>query len=299
MKITAIIVTYNRKDLLLRCLNAIQNQTYKPSYIYIIDNASTDGTECLVKNYSSIENIRYEKLDNNTGGAGGFYYGMKKAFEDEDIEGFWVMDDDGVPDKYCLEKMLMYIDEFAFISPMVLNIDNPNEMSFNTLKLHNYDDIKKAYPNGLIKGHANPFNGVLFRRDLVKKIGFPMKEMFIWGDENEYEARTRANGYIPVTVTDAIHFHPKDRLVLYPDFLGKKCIVYVESELKRYCKYRNFVYVLKKYKSWYNIALFVFRYSFFFVISRKFDSKGLFFFYRAVIDGIKNDFSKHKYFLGC
>ena len=291
-KVIAVVVTYNRKECLKKCIESLRIQTYKNFDILIVNNGSTDGTDIYLDSLNDIKTIHQENL----GGAGGFYSGMKYGY-DKGYEWVWLMDDDGIPDKSCLENMLRYQKEYAFISPIVLNKDNPSEMSFGTLKVHDYNNIKETYPRGVIVGHANPFNGVLFRRDLVKDIGFPMKDMFIWGDENEYEARAVASGYIPVTVINAIHYHPKDRLVLYPDFLGKNCIVYVESKLKRYCKYRNFAYVLKTYKSWYNVALFIFRYSFYFVISRKFDVRGLLFFYGAVIDGINNNFTKHNKYL--
>ena len=291
-KVIAVVVTYNRKECLKKCIESLRIQTYKNFDILIVNNGSTDGTDIYLDSLNDIQTIHQE----NVGGAGGFYSGMKYGY-DKGYEWVWLMDDDGIPDKSCLENMLRYQKEYAFISPIVLNKDNPSEMSFGTLKVHDYNNIKETYPRGVIVGHANPFNGVLFRRDLVKEIGFPMKDMFIWGDENEYEARAVASGYIPVTVINAIHYHPKDRLVLYPDFLGKNCIVYVESKLKRYCKYRNFAYVLKTYKSWYNVALFIFRYSFYFVISRKFDVRGLLFFYGAVIDGINNNFTKHNKYL--
>ena len=291
-KVIAVVVTYNRKECLKKCIESLRIQTYKNFDILIVNNGSTDGTDIYLDSQNDIKTIHQE----NVGGAGGFYSGMKYGY-DKGYEWVWLMDDDGIPDKSCLENMLRYQKEYAFISPIVLNKDNPSEMSFGTLKVHDYNNIKETYPRGVIVGHANPFNGVLFRRDLVKDIGFPMKDMFIWGDENEYEARAVASGYIPVTVINAIHYHPKDRLVLYPDFLGKNCIVYVESKLKRYCKYRNFAYVLKTYKSWYNVALFIFRYSFYLVISRKFDVRGLLFFYGAVIDGINNNFTKHNKYL--
>ena len=51
-RIAAVVVTYNRKDLLLECLNCLQAQNYSTAAqaaettldILIIDNASTDGT---------------------------------------------------------------------------------------------------------------------------------------------------------------------------------------------------------------------------------------------------------------
>lgn len=298
MNISVIIVTYNRKELLKKCLTAVLSQSIKIYNIYVIDNASTDGTDSIINEFVLIhKNVKYVRLNSNTGGAGGFYSGIKLAFEDKKNDVFWVMDDDGIPNKDCLEMMLKYIHSYAFISPLVLNIDNKTEMAFSTLKLSKLDEIRNKYPTGIIRGHANPFNGVLFRRDLIQKIGFPIKDMFIWGDENEYEARINANGYEYVTVIDAIHYHPKDRLVLYPDFMNKKCIVYVESELKRYCKYRNFAYVLYKYKHWYNVALYIFRYIYFYLINRKFDTKGLLLFYKAVKDGLNNNFENHKKYL--
>ena len=42
--ICAVVVTFNRKVLLLNCLNALKAQTHPLSHIVVIDNASTDGT---------------------------------------------------------------------------------------------------------------------------------------------------------------------------------------------------------------------------------------------------------------
>ena len=49
LKIACVIVTYNRKQLLKRCLDAVVAQIFKPSVVYITDNASTDGTIDSVK----------------------------------------------------------------------------------------------------------------------------------------------------------------------------------------------------------------------------------------------------------
>lgn len=300
MKISAIIVTFNREKLLKNCIEAVSGQSLKPNRIIIVDNASTDGTERYIKELlPTRKDIRYVKLQYNTGGAGGFYHGMKTAYEEDKYDAFWMMDDDGVPDCYCLENLVRFLDKFAFISPLVVDVDAPQKMAFGTLKEHNVEKIKQLYPNGIIECHANPFNGVIFRRDLVEKIGYPKQEMFIWGDENEYEARIIKYGYKYATIINAIHYHPKDRLVLLPDFLGKKSIIYVDSELKRYCKYRNFAYVLYKYKHWYNVIIYILRYTFFFLVNRKVDIKGLSFFYKAVKDGLNNNFENHKKYIQC
>jgi len=47
-KICEVLVTYNRKDLLVECLNALKNQIYPLDGICLIDNRSTDGTQELL-----------------------------------------------------------------------------------------------------------------------------------------------------------------------------------------------------------------------------------------------------------
>lgn len=44
MKISCVIVTYNRVELLKENLAAIMSQTYKPDHIYVVNNHSTDNT---------------------------------------------------------------------------------------------------------------------------------------------------------------------------------------------------------------------------------------------------------------
>ena len=50
-KCVDIVVTYNRKQLLEENINALLNQTYQNHDIMVIDNASTDHTDEMLKNY--------------------------------------------------------------------------------------------------------------------------------------------------------------------------------------------------------------------------------------------------------
>jgi len=44
-KVIAVVVTYNRKELLKECINALLQQDYDNCDILVVDNASTDGTK--------------------------------------------------------------------------------------------------------------------------------------------------------------------------------------------------------------------------------------------------------------
>lgn len=246
-KIACVVVTYNRKQLLKRCLDALSYQTLSPSVVYIVDNASTDGTQDSVKEWGYYEcnrnGIAFKYILNpkNEGGAGGFYIGIKTAFE-SGADGIWVMDDDGQPEINCLEKLAGYLGTKDYIAPIVLSDDDHQSCSFapNYEKKEEYVNLKGEH-DGVIDNWASPFNGILYSRRLVEKIGYPKKEMFIWGDEQNYHLRAVGAGMEPVTVVAAIHYHPLDRQekVNYNGYL----LTIANSDWKQYCYLRN---------SWYN-----------------------------------------------
>ena len=68
MQLSVIIPTYNRKNSLIKCLDALFNQTYSKSNfeIIIIDDGSTDGTEEVVKSVinDSLCKLKYLKQEN-------------------------------------------------------------------------------------------------------------------------------------------------------------------------------------------------------------------------------------------
>jgi|YelNatPaOPRAMG01_1025707.scaffolds.fasta_scaffold60829_1 rhamnopyranosyl-N-acetylglucosaminyl-diphospho-decaprenol beta-1,3/1,4-galactofuranosyltransferase len=102
--VAAVVVTYNRKDLLRQCLDGILRQTRPVDAIYVVDNASTDGTgQMIAAEYA--DRVIYERLPENTGGAGGFHHGMKRPYEDGH-DWIWVIDDDVVHDPDCLKALL-------------------------------------------------------------------------------------------------------------------------------------------------------------------------------------------------
>jgi hypothetical protein len=48
-RIVAVVVAYNRRELLLEVLQALAHQTLAPDVVVVVDNASTDGTSDAVR----------------------------------------------------------------------------------------------------------------------------------------------------------------------------------------------------------------------------------------------------------
>ena len=250
MNIACVVVTYNRKHLLKRCVEAVAKQSFKPTCVYILDNASTDGTMDAVKEWGfyNTENdgIKYSYILNakNEGGAGGFYHGMKYAMEDGDFDALWVMDDDGEPDKDCLKNLVAHLGAHDYIAPIVLSDEDRYTCSF--VPDTDYEEFcKRADKDGVVKDWASPFNGILYSAKLIRKIGYPKKEMFIWGDEINYHLRAKNAGSLPATIVNAIHYHPLSRgeVLCNEQTLGVHLFL-VKDEWKLYCAIRNRVYNL-------------------------------------------------------
>ena len=75
--ITAVVVTYNRKELLVRCIEHLRRQSVKLDSIIVVNNGSTDGTKEWLDNQADLAVIHQE----NVGGSGGFYRGIEHAYE--------------------------------------------------------------------------------------------------------------------------------------------------------------------------------------------------------------------------
>lgn len=295
-KIAAIVVTYNRLELLKNCLVSIEQQTRKPDALFIVDNASSDGTNDFLKEYKTTYPVHIVTLKENMGGAGGFHSGLKEAYETNLFDAFWIMDDDGIPDKDCLNNLELHLDKMSFVAPLVLSIENKEDLAFPYLKQTTYREVIDSYPEGIIHKYANPFNGILLSKILVKKIGYPKEDMFIWGDEVEYLCRAIKNKFIPHTITKAIHYHPKDRLKKKAFINGNHSIIFTDSKLRNYCKYRNTTYVCKKYGKTGSSIKYLFKYLVFFLL-QKLDIKNTILFTRAFIDGYSENFTRHNKYM--
>lgn len=89
--VSVIIPTYNRVALLPRSINSVLAQTFKNFELIIVDDASTDATESIVREFDD-PRIRYFRHENNSGGSAARNTGIAAArgeliaFQDSDDE---------------------------------------------------------------------------------------------------------------------------------------------------------------------------------------------------------------------
>ena len=253
-RVCVVIVTYNRKDLLRECLNAVLAQTRPPDHVLVVDNASTDGTsEMLKEEFPHVEVLR---LPENQGSAGGYHEGMRRAYE-MGFDWLWIMDDDGLPERGALQRLMSNAPELEFKGCLVLAKGEKDRLAFGVpvpgkAELeHDFNNVLNAYPEGIIEGYVNLFNGCLLHRRVISKIGFPLKELFIWGDEAEYFLRSKRCGIKMATLIEARFWHPEDRqarkTLRFFSFVVN--LRYVEDDSRFYLILRNNVYYNAAYFS--------------------------------------------------
>lgn len=249
-KICALIVTYNRSQLLCRCISHLLMQDY-PFDIFIYDNHSSENTLDVLKEEKLIrDNVTYFYADSNTGGSGGFHNGMKMLIG-KGYDALWLMDDDGYPiNSNTLSAIISKWNDLGcpdglFNSLVVCNEDTLS-LTFSLDREYDGKLMIKRANDGLLEDLVSPFNGTFVTAGVVKKIGYPIKEFFVYGDETEYTLRLKKAGFKEYTVVNSLYFHPQ-RVIKTKSILGFKIACGAEPLWKDYCSARNTMYYYKMY----------------------------------------------------
>lgn len=259
-KICAVVVTYNRKDLLQECLDALLGQTYLLDSIIIVDNASNDWTfEMLKENYLSNSIFDYFNTWENIWWAWGFHEWMKRAHE-KGFDWFWIMDDDWIPKKDALEKIL-YSDIFnkqkEKISCMCSSVYLPNdEILFshrnimkswyklkNIYNFNNYTSVDfEQYSKKNFQVDNASFVWILIK-NLVNQIWLPDKKLFIWTDDTDYTIKLR-KVWLIYCIPESKFIH-KEKIVVYDKAYWLFKIIPLNEYWKRLYMLRNLIYLLR------------------------------------------------------
>jgi rhamnopyranosyl-N-acetylglucosaminyl-diphospho-decaprenol beta-1,3/1,4-galactofuranosyltransferase len=232
--VCAVVVTFNRKALLRRCLMGLLQQTRPVDQVLVVDNASTDGTAAMVaREFGAHGHIAYVDLGANLGGGGGFHHGARRAFVDGH-DWVWLMDDDCLATPDCLDALVRGArDRRNVYSPIILSIENKQTVLWG---------IKAACHSGNQVTATLPFNGFMVHRDTLEAIGLPEKRFFIYGDDTEFNMRARASGRQVVLVTDSVMYHPHKN-----NYRGLKVYKMFRNRLWVYYKLRNAILIYRRY----------------------------------------------------
>ena len=204
-KVAIVVVTYKRQELLETMFASILKSSIAPWRVVVVDNEHSDQTRDMVKVLGdkmtaqwgktiadasgNQERAVYAPQQENLGGAGGFSAGVRKAYE-LGAQWFWVMDDDVAIEPDGLKMLAKWMPRHDVIQGSRYDYDGgPFYWQYQFL-------VPLGIPNPIAPaafGRAGYrvmntmcFEGGLFKRSVVERIGFPDPRFFIYWDDTIY-----------------------------------------------------------------------------------------------------------------
>lgn len=211
--ISVVIINYNGKKWLKKCLNSLTKQTYKNFEIIFVDNASKDKSVSYVRaNFPKIKIIINKK---NYGFAKGNNIGVKKAKGEYIV----LLNNDTYVEKDYLENFIKAFDEIphlAVAQSKIVLMDNPKRIdacgSFwtNSTFLYHYGFGKdaalakynNAYPIFTVKGAS-----MIIKKSIIDTIGLFDDDFWCYYEETDFCHRAWIAGYECWYYPGALAYH--------------------------------------------------------------------------------------------
>ncbi len=212
VSVAGVVVTFNRLEKLKTVIASIEAQTHPVETLFVIDNASTDGTAEYLASLETSVPLEVVSMATNSGGAGGFSEGMLRGYA-SGADHVWIMDDDCYPKPEALASLIAGFDgavsELGGDVPFACSV-----VEFTDGSICEMNNPVPTWDWGrlLVKGQNNvmvtacSFVSVLIPRWAIAEYGLPYSEYFIWFDDREYTLRLTAR--CPgVQVMDSVVVH--------------------------------------------------------------------------------------------
>lgn len=297
--VCAVTPTYNCRGPLSQLLEVLLRQTRPVDEIIVVDNASTDGTEEMIKEKFS-EKVNYVRLAENIGGSGGFNVGMKLGCE-HGHDWIWCLDSDALPSELTLEDLLRaesmsgstaVAKTCVFRDPVTHETITGGGLWHFRSRKENAEVMDNLARQGVASVDMAALTCLLIKAEALKKAGFLNPDFFIYGDDVLLSVRLGRLGEILMVGTTVLHHYALGRR---SSRRGLPRIVR-EDYWRMYYSFRNSIVVEREaFGFWRALTRSVWRYGRSLLVILMFDdNKG----YRAGVlskalcDGLRNRLGK-------
>lgn len=229
MSVAVVVVSFNRKALLRKCLSAINSQQPAADEVIVIDNGSTDGSPDVIRN--EYPEVTLFETGANLGGAGGFAWGVEIAIA-KGHDWAWLMDDDAEPAPDSLAP-LVQVAETPGLNPGLVTslisgprgsgVDYPPQLEIDPRTSHQL----RAKELGCIAIRQATFVGVLINLHFGRTMPLPCRDFFIWMDDLDYTRRLTNRG-IGLLVPSSVIYHP---VKTSTEDMGKRLFYFIRNGL--------------------------------------------------------------------
>jgi glycosyltransferase involved in cell wall biosynthesis len=198
---SVIIPNYNHAAYLAERINSVLSQTYLNFELIILDDCSTDDSRGIIESYRGHPKISQVILNEKNSGSP--FIQWKKGIEAAKNEWIWIAESDDVADPGFLEEATNAIQGHASIGlfycdgiicenetrTVSMKFSDQKGQIFKTKKWdHPYYQVGTTEINECLKldNTINNASGVVFRKNLLEKIGEKLEVFKYYGDWYSY-----------------------------------------------------------------------------------------------------------------
>lgn len=218
-RVTVIVINWNGKIFLRKCLDALRSQSYKYFSTVVVDNGSKDGSVDFINQH--FPEVKTISLRENAGFSGA----NNIALETIETEFVALLNNDGVAHPLWLQELVEALDRFpaaGFAASKMVYYDDPDTI----------DRAGDAYTIagvGALRGRgacAQSYGreewifgasagAALYRMKMLSDVGIFDEDYFLLYEDVDLSFRAQLRGYRCLYVPDAVVYHMATRSIGY------------------------------------------------------------------------------------
>jgi rhamnopyranosyl-N-acetylglucosaminyl-diphospho-decaprenol beta-1,3/1,4-galactofuranosyltransferase len=221
--VAAVVITFQRKDMLRRTLEGLAAQERPVDEIVVIDNATTDGTAAMLER--EFPHVTCLRMEENIGPAGALEVGFDYV-HGRGHRWAWTSSDDIVAKPEALKTLLATAEQLGddrlgllccWFEPVSTHYFHNGALWKHRVVQQQWPPLgSPPYPTDIMT-----FKGTLISMAMVPEIGLPVGDYFLMMEEYEYCLRAIRAGFrhyaLPVELLVPLEAEPPGR---YPPWRG-------------------------------------------------------------------------------
>lgn len=204
-KVGVVILNYNGKEFLRKCLTSLESQSYDELVAIVVDNGSTDGSHELVRN--RFPSVTLVEMTRNTG-VGATNEGIRKALE-AGCDFIFLTDNDTLFDRETIAILVA-----AMVSDSGIGIAAPMQIALPSMKTSalggyiQWTTFRIRRPTKLEGLTQVDYAGAsLVRRGVIERVGYIDGRFIASWQDVDFGVRATRAGFRVCVVPDAKLFH--------------------------------------------------------------------------------------------
>ncbi|MBO0703313.1 MAG: glycosyltransferase family 2 protein [Candidatus Dormibacteraeota bacterium] len=224
--VSVIIVNYNTRDLLLQCLDALEQATDAPHEVIVVDNGSSDGSaDAVEQRFRKAIVVRHQNV--------GFGRGNNAGLQQAAGRFVLLLNSDVVVKRGCVDRLadhLLLHPEVGAVGPRLVRpsgqldlacrrgFPTPRASFFRVIglsRLFSHSRFFNAYNLGYLDEHqeheidAGSGACLLVRRSTIDQVGFFDPDFFMFGEDLDLCFRIKEGGWKVMYLPSAEAVHLK------------------------------------------------------------------------------------------